>query len=94
MQELLINSDMEEQNRLFTPFCDIDEKYPPNVVLTSRYNIFTFLPKSLFEQFRRLANVYFLVLGVIAAVGSYTNEYNTAVEPVGKIKIKQTYSFF
>jgi hypothetical protein len=39
-----------------------------NVIVTSRYKLLTFLPKSLFEQFRRLANVYFLVIGTIAGV--------------------------
>jgi phospholipid-transporting ATPase len=55
----------------------------PNVVITGRYNIFSFFPQNLFEQFRRLANVYFLVLGIIAAVGEYTNYYDTAVQAVG-----------
>uniref|UniRef100_A0A3Q2QBE4 Phospholipid-transporting ATPase n=1 Tax=Fundulus heteroclitus TaxID=8078 RepID=A0A3Q2QBE4_FUNHE len=33
-----------------------------NAIRTSKYNIFTFLPLNLFEQFRRLANAYFLFL--------------------------------
>jgi len=33
-----------------------------NEVTTSKYNLFTFLPKNLFEQFHRLANAYFLLL--------------------------------
>eukprot|EP01031_Cornospumella_fuschlensis_P027238 gene27238-32907_t len=61
----------------------IANQYPPNVIVSSRYNIFNFLPKSLLEQFRRLANVYFLVIGIIAAVGSTTAYYDTAVEPAG-----------
>ncbi|KAJ5066837.1 putative phospholipid-transporting atpase [Anaeramoeba ignava] len=36
-----------------------------NKIKTSRYNIFTFLPKNLFEQFRRLANFYFLVVIIL-----------------------------
>jgi hypothetical protein len=62
---------------------ELTRKFPPNVIVTSRYTLLSFLPKSLFEQFRRLANVYFLVIGVIAAVGAYTNVYLTAVLPVG-----------
>ena len=61
----------------------IDPDATPNIIVPSRYNIFTFLPKSLFEQFRRLANVYFLVLGIIAAVGASTTYYDTSVEPAG-----------
>lgn len=53
-----------------------------NMIVTSRYNIVTFLPTSIFEQFRRLANVYFLVLGIIAAIGEYTSYYETSVEAV------------
>ncbi|MCO5555633.1 hypothetical protein L7F22_009178 [Adiantum nelumboides] len=35
-------------------------KYRSNYVSTTKYNIATFLPKALFEQFRRVANLYFL----------------------------------
>ncbi|KAI7828220.1 hypothetical protein BC939DRAFT_474939 [Gamsiella multidivaricata] len=34
--------------------------YPANKVTTSKYDLFSFIPKNLFEQFRRLANLYFL----------------------------------
>lgn len=37
-------------------------RYPRNKVRTSKYTIITFLPRFLSEQFRRLANVYFLFL--------------------------------
>lgn len=40
--------------------------YPLNEVSTTKYNLATFLPKSLFEQFRRVANFYFLVSGILA----------------------------
>lgn len=40
-------------------------RYPRNRVRTSKYNVATFLPRFLFEQFHRLANVYFLGLVVI-----------------------------
>ncbi len=33
-----------------------------NQIRTTRYNILTFLPKNLFEQFHRIANIYFAVL--------------------------------
>uniref|UniRef100_A0A6I8N5H2 Phospholipid-transporting ATPase n=1 Tax=Ornithorhynchus anatinus TaxID=9258 RepID=A0A6I8N5H2_ORNAN len=36
-----------------------------NSIKTSKYNIITFLPLNLFEQFQRLANAYFLVLLVL-----------------------------
>nr|GMD25496.1 putative phospholipid-transporting ATPase 9 [Ipomoea batatas] len=40
--------------------------YSGNYVSTTKYTAATFLPKSLFEQFRRVANFYFLVTGIMA----------------------------
>jgi phospholipid-translocating ATPase len=40
-----------------TPYGYIFES---NQVLTSKYNLLTFFPKNLLEQFRRIANVFFL----------------------------------
>ncbi|KAJ3166505.1 hypothetical protein HDU88_003374 [Geranomyces variabilis] len=34
--------------------------WPPNKIRTAKYTPLTFIPRNLFEQFRRLANVYFL----------------------------------
>lgn len=36
-------------------------KYCTNYISTTKYNILTFLPKAIFEQFRRVANLYFLL---------------------------------
>jgi phospholipid-translocating ATPase len=41
-------------------------RYQLNGVSTTKYSVVTFLPKSLFEQFRRVANFYFLVSGILA----------------------------
>ncbi|KAI5332197.1 hypothetical protein L3X38_022326 [Prunus dulcis] len=41
-------------------------KYPKNYVSTTKYNIVTFLPKALFEQFRRVANLYFLLAAALS----------------------------
>ncbi|XP_026463046.1 phospholipid-transporting ATPase ID isoform X2 [Ctenocephalides felis] len=43
-------------------------KYANNIIKTSKYSIFTFLPLNLLEQFQRLANFYFLVLLVLQLV--------------------------
>ncbi|KAF3450166.1 hypothetical protein FNV43_RR06246 [Rhamnella rubrinervis] len=41
-------------------------KYPKNYVCTTKYNVVTFLPKALFEQFRRVANLYFLLAAMLS----------------------------
>ncbi|XP_049887744.1 probable phospholipid-transporting ATPase IIB [Pectinophora gossypiella] len=41
-----------------------EEEYPPNYVCNQKYNIITFLPLVLFEQFRFFLNMYFLVMAV------------------------------
>ncbi|XP_011471529.1 phospholipid-transporting ATPase ID isoform X1 [Oryzias latipes] len=43
-------------------------QYANNAIRTSKYNIFTFLPLNLFEQFRRLANAYFLFLLILQMI--------------------------
>jgi phospholipid-translocating ATPase len=40
-------------------------RYQLNGVSTTKYSLLTFVPKSLFEQFRRVANFYFLVSGIL-----------------------------
>lgn len=42
------------------------QSYGDNSVRLTKYTPFTFLPKSLFEQFRRVANFYFLVTGILS----------------------------
>ncbi|KAF1503089.1 Phospholipid-transporting ATPase IK, partial [Megadyptes antipodes antipodes] len=41
-------------------FCLTKKKYAGNAIKTAKYNIFTFLPLNLYEQFHRMANVYFV----------------------------------
>ena len=36
-------------------------QYPNNSISTSKYNLLTFLPINMLEQFSKLANIYFLV---------------------------------
>ncbi|CAL9100745.1 unnamed protein product [Musa textilis] len=40
--------------------------YGSNYVSTTKYTLATFFPKSLFEQFRRVANIYFLFTGCLS----------------------------
>ncbi|KAM3938294.1 phospholipid-transporting ATPase IC-like [Leptodactylus fuscus] len=49
-------------------FCFKKSKYATNEIKTSKYNVITFLPLNLFEQFKRIANAYFLALLVIQLI--------------------------
>lgn len=40
--------------------------YGGNYVRSTKYTLATFFPKSLFEQFRRVANFYFLVCAILS----------------------------
>ncbi|KAI0684455.1 phospholipid-translocating P-type ATPase [Cytidiella melzeri] len=40
-------------------------RYVRNKVRTSKYTILTFVPKNMYEQFRRVANLYFLALVIV-----------------------------
>ncbi|CAF1371382.1 unnamed protein product [Adineta ricciae] len=56
---------VEEESRKIKandPSGNVAKQYAGNEISTSKYNLITFLPKNLFEQFRRLANAYFLFL--------------------------------
>lgn len=50
---------------------EAQQKFPSNRVSTAKYTLLTFLPKSLFEQFRRIANVYFAITSVLMLIGTY-----------------------
>ncbi|KAF8237713.1 phospholipid-translocating P-type ATPase [Tricholoma matsutake] len=39
--------------------------YTSNQVITSKYTIITFLPRNLLEQFRRIANIFFLGIAIL-----------------------------
>ncbi|ESP01821.1 hypothetical protein LOTGIDRAFT_225116 [Lottia gigantea] len=56
-------------------------KYCKNDISTAKYNFITFLPKFLFEQFRRYANIFFLFIALIQQIPnvSPTGRYTTAV---------------
>ena len=60
-----------------------DKPYPANIIISSRYTLLNFFPKNLLEQYRRLSNVYFLVIGLIAVIGEYTSAFQTSIQPEG-----------
>jgi magnesium-transporting ATPase (P-type) len=49
----------------------VSHGYGNNVISTSKYTWYSFLPRSLFEQFRRIANVYFLGISILMLIGTF-----------------------
>jgi len=47
------------------PDINFQQKFVDNYVSTTKYKFWNFLPKNLFEQFRRVANIYFLIIALI-----------------------------
>lgn len=64
---------------LNNPPANAANKYVDNHVSTAKYNIATFLPKFLFEQFSKFANVFFLFTAGLQQIPglSPTNRYTT-----------------
>ncbi|XP_067327762.1 phospholipid-transporting ATPase IG isoform X2 [Anolis sagrei] len=46
----------------------IPQKFCSNRIVSSKYTIWNFLPKNLFEQFRRIANFYFLIIFLVQVI--------------------------
>ncbi|GFV88598.1 phospholipid-transporting ATPase IA [Trichonephila clavipes] len=57
------------------------QKFCINRISTAKYNVFSFLPKFLFEQFRRYSNIFFLFIALLQQIPnvSPTGRYTTAV---------------
>lgn len=55
-------------------------RYAENVIVTSKYTAISFVPKTIFEFFRVVANVYFLLISLLqlATPWSPTNKFTTA----------------
>lgn len=43
----------------------IPQRHPDNRIVSSKYTFWNFIPKNLFEQFRRIANFYFLIIFLV-----------------------------
>lgn len=59
-------------------------KYPSNYVSTAKYTVLSFIPKNLFQQFCRIANLYFLLISILQLIPglSPTGQYTTIL-PLG-----------
>ncbi|KAF6253363.1 hypothetical protein COO60DRAFT_1547131 [Scenedesmus sp. NREL 46B-D3] len=52
----------EEQHKLHA----LEKTYAGNQTTTTKYSLLTFIPKSLFEQYRRVANIYFTLVAALS----------------------------
>ncbi|XP_024134568.1 probable phospholipid-transporting ATPase IF isoform X1 [Oryzias melastigma] len=43
----------------------IPQRFADNRIISSKYTVWNFVPKNLFEQFRRIANFYFLIIFLV-----------------------------
>ncbi|XWS16069.1 hypothetical protein CRYUN_Cryun34aG0053800 [Craigia yunnanensis] len=57
-------------------------KYPYNYISTTKYNVLTFFPRALFEQFRRVANFYFLLAAVLSLASLAPFSKATLIPPL------------
>lgn len=57
--------------------CDFpDFQLPDNKISTSKYTVYDFLPKNLFEQFSKPSNFYFLIIGLLQILPAISNSDN------------------
>ncbi|XP_040010343.1 phospholipid-transporting ATPase ID-like isoform X4 [Xiphias gladius] len=76
-------SELERRLRANDREYNLSFKYATNAIKTSKYNLFTFLPLNLFEQFQRIANAYFLFLLVLQVIPQISSlSWFTTVVPL------------
>uniref|UniRef100_A0A804I585 Phospholipid-transporting ATPase n=1 Tax=Musa acuminata subsp. malaccensis TaxID=214687 RepID=A0A804I585_MUSAM len=60
--------------------------YCTNHISTTKYNIITFLPKAIFEQFRRVANLYFLLTASLSLTPAM-EDWNRFMQDMKEIRV-------
>ena len=74
LKQLKIDSKDEKQEEFIEFYINDNKKnklyyyLKDNTISTTKYNIFTFIPKGLLYQFSRLSNVYFLFTAIIQSI--------------------------
>ncbi|XP_063734056.1 phospholipid-transporting ATPase IH isoform X3 [Eleginops maclovinus] len=46
----------------------LQQRFPDNRIVSSKYTFWNFVPKNMFEQFRRVANFYFLIIFLVQLI--------------------------
>uniref|UniRef100_H3C900 Phospholipid-transporting ATPase n=1 Tax=Tetraodon nigroviridis TaxID=99883 RepID=H3C900_TETNG len=77
----------EEERRVRANDREYNEKfqYADNCIMTSKYNIITFLPVNLFEQFQEVANTYFLFLLILQLIPQISSLSWTTIVPLALV---------
>lgn len=64
----------------------VKKPWRANSITTTKYTLLNWLPKSIWAQFRRIANVYFLVISVLMMIGTYaTSLWSTPLSPYSTV---------
>uniref|UniRef100_A0A8D3B430 Phospholipid-transporting ATPase n=1 Tax=Scophthalmus maximus TaxID=52904 RepID=A0A8D3B430_SCOMX len=77
-----------EERRVRANDREYNEKfqYASNCIMTSKYNIITFLPVNLFEQFQEVANTYFLFLLILQLIPQISSlSWFTTIVPLALV---------
>ena len=62
---------------------DHDSEYCSNLVRTAKYSFISFIPVNLFNQFQRVANIYFLFIAILQFIpGLSPTHWSTTVAPL------------
>ncbi|TKS82069.1 Phospholipid-transporting ATPase ID [Collichthys lucidus] len=78
----------EEERRVRANDREYNERfqYASNCIMTSKYNIITFLPVNLFEQFQEVANTYFLFLLILQLIPQISSlSWFTTIVPLALV---------
>uniref|UniRef100_A0A7N6AYX7 Phospholipid-transporting ATPase IC n=1 Tax=Anabas testudineus TaxID=64144 RepID=A0A7N6AYX7_ANATE len=77
----------EEERRVRANDREYNEKFQySNCIMTSKYNIITFLPINLFEQFQEVANTYFLFLLILQLIPQISSlSWFTTIVPLALV---------
>ena len=73
---------LQEYARVIDARSRTDRQYPNNYVSTTHFTALNFLPLSTFNQFRRLANCYFLMIAILCCTPISPYAPITSIAPV------------
>ena len=67
-------------------FLNLGKNSKRNAIRTTKYTWYNWLPKSVLQQFRRVANAYFLGISILMILGSYaTYLFRSPLDPFSTI---------